>query len=159
MALEGAQKEDKVAAEALVQRAQGAVNEVESYLSDAFQYAPINGEISGIISEPGELISTGYPVVTIIDIDNAWVAFNVKENLLPLMPKGKKFNVYVPALDKDIELAVHSTSVQAEYATWTSTRAKGGFDIRTFEVKTYPTTPNSGIRPGMTVVYEFEEAK
>ena len=159
MAVEGAQKEDKVAAEALVQRAQGAVNEVESYLSDALQYSPINGEISGIIAEPGELIATGYPVVTIVDIDNAWVSFNVREDLLPLMTKGKKINVFVPALNKNIELMVHSVSVQAQYATWTSTRAKGGFDIRTFEVKTYPTTPNKSIRPGMTVVYEFEDIK
>ena len=46
MAIEGARREDREAAEALVKQASGAVSEVESYISDAMQYSPIDGEIS-----------------------------------------------------------------------------------------------------------------
>ncbi len=155
LAVEGARSEDKTAAGALVQGAEGAVKEVKSYLADASQYSPIDGEISGIIAEPGELVATGYPVVTVIDMKNAWVTFNVKEDLLPQLSKGQKINVFVPGLGRDIELQIQSIAVQADYATWSSTRSKGGFDIRTFEVKAYPTEQNSDLRVGMTVVYEM----
>ncbi len=159
MAKEGAQWEDKVAAGALVDRAQGAVNEVESYLADASQLSPIDGEISSVIAQVGELVSTGYPVMTVVDMRSAWVSFNVTENLLPQLPKGKKLDVYVPGLDKNIELEIVSISVEADYATWSSTRSKGGFDIRTFELRAVPTTKDTGLRVGMTVVYELPSTK
>ena len=50
MAIEGARREDREAAEALVKQASGAVSEVESYISDAMQYSPIDGEISTVIA-------------------------------------------------------------------------------------------------------------
>ncbi len=159
MAKEGAQWEDKVAAGALVDRAQGAVNEVESYLADAAQLSPIDGEISSVIAQVGELVSTGYPVVTVVDMRSAWVSFNVTEDLLPQMNKGKKLEVYVPGLDKNIELQIQSISVEADYATWSSTRSKGGFDIRTFEIKAIPTSKDTGLRVGMTVLYELPSTK
>ncbi len=159
MAVEGAQKEDILAARALVERADGAVMEVESYLSDAAQYAPFSGEISTIVAHRGELVSTGFPVITIADTQDPWVSFNVKETLLPQMPKGKIIEVYVPALDRTVEIQIQSMAVQAEYATWTATRSKGSFDIRTFELKAYPTKPNSGLRAGMTVVFELQGAE
>ena len=46
LALDGASKEDKEAAAAQVQQAEGAINEVESYISDAMVYSPVDGEIS-----------------------------------------------------------------------------------------------------------------
>ena len=67
MAIEGARREDREAAEALVKQASGAVSEVESYISDAMQYSPIDGEISTVIAQQGELISAGYPVVTLLE--------------------------------------------------------------------------------------------
>ena len=56
MAVEGARREDRAAAAALVAQASGAVSEVESYAKDAIQYSPIDGEVSTVIAEPGELI-------------------------------------------------------------------------------------------------------
>lgn len=53
-------------------RQPGAVSEVESYMADAKQYAPIDGEVSTVIAEPGELIGAGYPVVTLLDMQDMW---------------------------------------------------------------------------------------
>ena len=66
-----------------VRQAEGAVSEVESYLSDALVYSPVTGEVSTIIAEAGELVGTGYPVVAILDMSDVWVTFNIKETLLP----------------------------------------------------------------------------
>ncbi len=154
---DGASREEKEAAAAQVQQAEGAINEVESYISDAMVYAPVDGEISTIIAERGELIGSGYPVVTIIVTNDIWVTFNIKESLLPKISLGKQFVGYVPALDCEIELEVQYISVQADFATWSATRTQGGFDIRTFAVKAYPTQNNTALRPGMSVLVNWEQ--
>lgn len=80
LVFDGASKEEKEAAAAQVRQAEGAVSEVESYLSDALVYAPVTGEVSTIIAEAGELVGTGYPVVAILDMSDVWVTFNIKDD-------------------------------------------------------------------------------
>ena len=157
LALDGASKEDKEAAAAQVQQAEGAINEVESYISDAMVYSPVDGEISSIIAEHGELVGSGYPVVSIIDTTDIWTTFNVKETLLPKIKIGGKMVAYIPALDRDIEFEVRYISVQADFATWSATRTQGSFDIRTFAVKAYPIGNAEGLRPGMSVLIDLNQ--
>lgn len=159
LAKEGAQKEDKAAAKSMVDRAEGAVEEVESYLSDSEQFSPIDGEVSSIIAEQGELVGSGYPILSIIDINNPWISFNVKETLLPKLKVGTKFMAYFPALDKEYELVVSEIAVQAQYATWSATRSTGAFDIRTFEVIARPVSKVEDIRIGMTTVVDLDKIK
>lgn len=156
-AVAGASKEDKDAAAAQVQQAEGVVSEVESYISDAMVYAPVDGEVSTIIAEQGELVGTGYPVVAILDTTDTWVTFNIKETLLPKITVGMKMTAYVPALDRNVELEVTYISVQADFATWSATRTQGSFDIRTFAVKARPVTDVENIRPGMSVLVNWDE--
>lgn len=157
LAVAGASKEDKEAAAAQVQQAEGVVSEVESYISDAMVYAPVDGEVSTIIAEQGELVGTGYPVVAILDTTDTWVTFNIKETLLPKITVGMKMTAYVPALDRNVELEVTYISVQADFATWNATRTQGSFDIRTFAVKARPVTDVENIRPGMSVLVNWDE--
>lgn len=156
LALDGASKEDKKAAAAKVQQAEGAVSEVESYISDAMVYSPVDGEVSTIIAEQGELVGSGYPVVAILDTSDVWVTFNIKETMLPRVKKGTRMVGYVPALDRDVELEVTYISVQADFATWNATRTQGSFDIRTFAVKARPVSEVNRIRPGMSVLVNWD---
>ena len=159
MAVEGARREDRAAAAALVAQASGAVSEVESYAKDAIQYSPIDGEVSTVIAEPGELIGSGYPVITLLDMNDMWVTFNIKEDLLPKVKIGSELNAYVPGLAQTIRLKVNYMAPQAEYATWSATKTRGDFDIRTFEVKAKPIDTIEGLRPGMTVTVNWDEIK
>ena len=152
---DGSSKEDKAAAAAQVLRAQGAVTEVESYLSDAMVYSPVTGEISTVIAEQGELVGTGYPVVAILDLQDMWVTFNIKETLLPQIHMGTRMIGYVPALDREVEFTVTYIAPQADFATWAATRTQGGFDIRTFTVKAKPATCVEYMRPGMSVLVDW----
>ena len=106
LAMDGARKEDKEAAAARVRQAEGAVSEVESYISDAMVYSPVTGEVSTIIAEQGELVGSGYPVVAILDMSDMWVTFNIKETLLPAIRVGTRMSGYVPALGYDVEFEV-----------------------------------------------------
>ena len=156
LAMDGARKEDKEAAAARVRQAEGAVSEVESYISDAMVYSPVTGEVSTIIAEQGELVGSGYPVVAILDMSDMWVTFNIKETLMPKIRMGKRLRGYVPALDRDVDFHITYIAPQADFATWAATRTQGGFDIRTFAVKAKPLGAEEGMRPGMSVLVDWD---
>ncbi len=157
LALAGASIEDKQAAAAQVEQAQGAVDEVEAYIRDAMVYAPISGEISTIVAEGGELVGSGMPVVSILDMEDVHVLFNIKETMLPSVTQGTRFVGYVPALGYNMWFEISYISPQADFAIWSATRTRGGFDIRTFAVKALPVEGAEGLRPGMSVVVDWRQ--
>ena len=153
LAMDGARKEDKEAAAARVRQAEGAVSEVESYISDAMVYSPVTGEVSTIIAEQGELVGSGYPVVAILDMSDMWVTFNVREDLLKNLTMGAEFEAVVPALDnKTVKLKVYHLKDLGTYAAWKATKTTGQFDLKTFEVKASPMEKVENLRPGMSVI-------
>ena len=155
MALNGAEREDKEAALALVDRAKGAVNEVKSYLKETTLTSPIDGEITEIYPKCGELVGTGAPIMSIVDMNDIWFTFNVREDLLGGLKMGKTFRVKVPALNnKLVEVKVTYIKALASYATWKATKTTGQFDVKTFEVRTRPTAKVADLRPGMTALFE-----
>lgn len=155
MAMNGAEAEDKEAARALVDRANGAVNEVESYLQEVTLVSPINGEVSEIFPKRGELVGIGAPIMSIVDLNDIWFTFNVREDLLGDFKMGKVVKVKVPALNNQI-ITVKVTYIKAlaSYATWKATKTTGQFDLKTFEVRARPTTHNADLRPGMSAIFE-----
>ncbi|MDR2056825.1 MAG: efflux RND transporter periplasmic adaptor subunit [Dysgonamonadaceae bacterium] len=152
MAKNGAEKEDKLAAEALVNQAKGVVDEVESYLHETCLIAPIDGEISEIFIKTGELVGTGAPIMNVMDKKDAWVIFNIREDLLKGITKGSTITAYVPALDREILLMVYYLKDQGVYASWKATKTRGQYDLKTFEVKARPETYIEGLYPGMSVI-------
>ena len=80
MAQNGARREDKLAAAAQVNRARGAVQEVNSYIHETVQVAQMEGEVSDIYPKVGELVGTGSPIMTISLMKDMWGAFNVSEH-------------------------------------------------------------------------------
>lgn len=159
-ALKGARDEDKEAAGAMVAQAQGVVNEVSAYLNETEVKAPITGEIANIIAERGELVPAGYPVVNVVDLNDVWVSFNLKEELLADIKKGSVFTAKFPALgNEEVELIVTYIHVLGDYATWNATKTSGDFDMKTFEVHARPTEQKEGLRPGMSALVNWESVR
>lgn len=156
LVVEGATRQQREAVEAKVREAQGGVDEVRSYLSDAEVYAPVAGRVSSIMAEAGELVGSGAPVVTILDVSNSWVTFNIKEDKMENVHLGYRFDGYIPALDRQTEFEVYYIASEADYATWSATRARGGFDIRSFEVRAR-SVEHVDILPGMSVIVYGEK--
>ena len=154
MAKNGAEKEDKNAAEALLYQAKGAVAEVESYLNETCLLSPIDGEISEIFPQRGELVGTGAPIMNILDRTDSWVLFNVREDLLKDLQPGSEVKGSVPALDIEIVLKITHMKDLGSYAIWKATKMTGQYDLRTFEVKAKPVEPVSGLYPGMSVIIQ-----
>lgn len=153
MAKNGAEREDKMAAAALVERAKGAVAEVESYIKETFLIAQTAGEVSEIFPKVGELVGTGAPIMNIAIMKEMWVTFNVREDLLKNLTMGTEFEAFVPALnDKTITLKVDYMKDLGTYAAWKATKTTGQFDLKTFEVRARPMEKIEGLRPGMSVI-------
>lgn len=153
MAKNGAEREDKLAAEALVNRAKGAVAEVESYIKETYLIASADGEVAEIFPKVGELVGTGAPIMNIAQLNDMWVTFNVREDLLEKLTVGSEFEAVVPALgNRAVQLKVYYMKDLGSYAAWKATKTTGQFDLKTFEVKAAPLHKVENLRPGMSVI-------
>ena len=153
MAVNGARKEDKETATALVDQAAAAVAEVESYLGELYLTAPADGIISARFPKPGELVGQGSPIMAVTDLDDVWFTFNIREDLLHGLRIGDGLTVTVPALgDRQYRTKITYISVLESYATWRATLDTGSFDARTFEVRSEPEERIDGLLPGMTAI-------
>jgi len=155
MAKEGARVEQKEAARAQEEVYAGKVDEVNSYIKEQKQYAFHAGEVSQILIHTGELAPTGFPVVTLVDINDSWAKFHVREDLLQHFKKGTVLNLEVPALQNSYDFEVTHISVMGEYATWRAAEAGKGFDLKSFEVELRPQKPIEGLRVGMSVLIQL----
>ena len=151
MTVNGARREDKEAAQALVDQANGAVMEVESYLGELYLVSPASGIVSQVYPHNGELVGAGSPVASVLDLSDIWFTFNVREDYLHGLKQGDKVRILIPALDnKEISATVNYICVRESYATWKATKETGMYDAKTFEVRAIPDEAIDGIRPGMT---------
>ena len=158
MAKAGAQAEDKAAAAAMVASAQGSVAEVESILSDSYLTAPTDGEISDIFPNVGELVSLGAPIMNVLKLDDMWVSFNVREDLLENLTMGAEVQAIIPALEnKEVTLKVFYIRDMGSYAVWRATKVTGQYDAKTFQVKARPVEPVDNLRPGMSVLLKRDK--
>ena len=154
MARNGARSEDKMAADAQVRRAKGAVKEVNSYINETVLTATAGGEVTEIFPEVGELVGTGAPIMNVACTDDVWFTFNVREDLLPGIKVGTQTEVYLPAYDKTIAVRITKMKDVGSFAVWKATKALDGYDLKTFEVKARPVKPlnMNGVRSGMSAV-------
>ncbi len=152
MTASGARREERAAAAAQAESAQGAVDEVQAYISETVQVAQAEGEVTEIYPKVGELVATGSPIMSISTLDDLWGTFNVREDQLGCMAVGSTIEAYVPAFGKTVHMKVFFMKDEGSYAVWKATKANGQYDLKTFEVKARPVEPLEGLRPGMSLV-------
>jgi HlyD family secretion protein len=152
MAVNGARQQEKRAAQAQVNRARGAVQEVNSYIKETVQISQVEGEVSNIYPKVGELIGTGSPIMSISIMSDLWGTFNVREDQLNGMKVGDTFSAFSPAFNKEVKMKVFYIKDQGSYAVWKATKANGQYDLKTFEVKARPEEAFDGLRPGMSLI-------
>ena len=110
-----------------------------------------------MIVSVGEVIGQGVPLLTLVDTNNQWVVLNVTETYLNQFAIGQQFIGTIPALSSterpySKQFTVYATSTLSDFATWRPTNNDDGFDVRTFEIKARPTSPDARIRSGMSVI-------
>lgn len=152
MAKNGAEREDKEAALAMLNKAKGAVAEVGSYINETYLISPVDGRISERFPNVGELVGTGAPIMNIMDLSDKWGTFNVREDRLENFKVGKTITAFVPALNKSVQLKVYYMKDLGSYAAWKATKTTGGYDRKTFEIRARFEENQPDILPGMSLI-------
>jgi HlyD family secretion protein len=155
-AVNGATKEEREIARTTVLQAQASVDTTKADVDELTVKAPIASQVYQIGAELGEYVSPGVPLLSLYDLNDVWLRFNLREDLVKGLKVGDRFKMRVPALgDQEIEAEIKLIETRGEYAGWRATRATGDFDLRTFEVRAYPVSPLPTLRPGMSVYAEW----
>src|SRR6202030_2223813 len=155
-AVNGYTKEEREIAKANVEKAGADIQAVQSIVDQMAVYAPVAAQIYQRNVEPGEYVSPGVPLVTLIDLADVWVHFDLREDLVKTLKAGDRFDVRVPALDeRGVTVEVKLIATKGEYASWRATRASGDFDLRTFSIRAYPVQPVPELRPGMSAYLDW----
>ncbi len=157
MAKQGAQTEDKESARYMADAAGGSVSEVEAVLGDSHLVAPSSGVVAAIYPEVGELVGTGTPLLSIVELSAPYAVFNVREDMMPHFWLGRKLRGDVPAIaTTDIEWEVFYIAPLGSYATWNSTHPNKEYNMRTFEIHARPVGDTEGLYSGMSVLIKTE---
>jgi HlyD family secretion protein len=155
-AVNGYTREEREIAQANVGKAIADIKAVQSIIDQMVVYAPVASQVYQRNVEPGEYVSPGVPLVTLIDLDDMWIHFDLREDLVKTLKIGDRFGVRIPALaDRVIMVEVKLIATKGEYASWRATRATGDFDLRTFAIRAYPVDKVPELRPGMSAYLDW----
>jgi HlyD family secretion protein len=155
-AVNGYTKEERAISRANVEKAIADIQSVQSIIDQLVVYSPVASQVYQRNIEPGEYVSPGVPLITLIDLADVWIHFDLREDLVKGLKVGDRFDVRIPALDgRSVTVEVKLIATKGEYASWRATRASGDFDLRTFSIRAYPVQPVPELRPGMSAYLDW----
>src|SRR6516162_3860935 len=157
-AVNGYTREEHEIAQTNVGKAIADVEAAQSIIDQMVIYAPVASQVYQRNVEPGEYVSPGVPLVTLIDLTDLWIHFDLREDLVKRLKVGDRFGVRIPALsDRRILVEVKLIATKGEYAGWRASRGSGDFDLRTFSIRAYPVDKVAELRPGMSAYLDLRE--
>ena len=148
-------------ASANIKRAEAMLAAAKLNLSYTVVTAAIDGQVSKISIQPGQLVQPGQALFYIINNQEAWVIANFKETQLDKMKMGQKVTVKVdayPGTDFQGEITSFSPATGSKFSLLPPDNATGNFvkTIQRLPVKISLNTANDPekiklLRPGMNV--------
>ncbi len=149
----GGNQETKNQAKALVNQAKNAEKLSQQVREKLVIKAPISGSISSLISHAGEMVNAGYPMMTIQKSNSFLVSFNLRQDQMSKVEKGKLVQIKIPGVTPElISARVSELAPALGYADFVPENQKGQIQLRTFKITCKPIDINKikGLRVGMT---------
>ena len=97
----GARKEDVQAARAQLDLARATLDGILSQIAELEVKSPANAAVEVLQVRPGDLISPGSPIATLVEVDRLWVRVFVPEPELGYMQLGKEVSVQVDSFPSE----------------------------------------------------------
>jgi len=155
--LHGDRVEQRQALSASVINAREQLQSLQAQADDLLVRAPVDGEVGSIPAEEGELVNAYSPLLTLVRLADVYFVFNLREDILAQVRKGDQIELYVPGIGgRNVACTVSYIAPLGDFATKRATRATGDFDLKTFEVRLYPNEAVSGLRPGMSALWRWQ---
>lgn len=140
---------------ARLKEAEATLSFQKARLNDTIITTPISGVVVSRALEPGEFVSPGIAIFTIVDMNNLWVRIDVEETLVGMIGLGSNVFITMDAMpEKVIKGKVSEIGRYAGFATQRDVK-HGRQDIKTFHVKINVKDPERILKPGMTVDVEI----
>lgn len=153
MLQKGTQPEIIAAASAILKQAEQAYELTRSLSENTRITAPAAGIISTLIIHEGEIVSIGYPMMTIQKNDSYFIRFNVRQDKMKRLQMGNTVTIRIPGCEPEqIRAVVDKIAPTLSFANWVPTKDRGQFELRTFTIECKPENMRGirGLRPGMT---------
>jgi HlyD family secretion protein len=144
-------RKDQEAARMKAEAAKGQVDEAQAYQSETQIIAPISGFISEKMTNPGEIISAGFPLFTIVKAQDFKVKVYADESKFGFLRLNQPVKIVLPALaNAEVDGQILRVSQAADFATKKATNEQGTFDVRAMEVVVKVLSQDPRLRNGMT---------
>jgi HlyD family secretion protein len=146
---EGPRKEDIEDARAQVEQAKVSLNLAETQLGYAVLYSPISGVVLVKSSEVGEVVNTGTSVLTVADIEHAWLKAYIPETDLSKVKWGQEVIVTTDIRPrKEYKGRISFISSQAEFTPKQIQTEKERVTL-VYRIKIDIPNPDRELKPGM----------
>ena len=98
-AVNGYTKEERAISRANVEKAKADIQSVQSTIDQLVVYAPLASQVYQRNVEPGEYVSPGVPLITLIDLADVWIHFDLREDLVKSLKVGDRLtSVFRPSV-------------------------------------------------------------
>ena len=112
----GPRRERITGQRAVVAQAEAAVRQIEAMLANAMIKAPFDAVVTVRDREPGETVSAGAPVLTVMNFEDRWVRIYVREDRIGAVRLGERATITTDSYrGKTYEGAVSFIASQAEF--------------------------------------------
>ncbi|MFB6457917.1 HlyD family secretion protein [Chitinophaga sp. Hz27] len=150
---QGSRPELITAAAAILRQAKEGYELTKSLADKTYIHAPSDGIINSMVIEEGEIVSIGYPLITIQKPGTYHVRFNIRQDQMDKLKTGTVVQMTVPGCNPEkFDAKLEKVAPSLTFANWVPVKAKGEFELRTFTVDFKPVNESAiaGLRPGMT---------
>ncbi len=128
-----------------VERLEKTISTLRSQLSKANVYAPMSGVIDHKFLEQGELAGPGMPIYNILNTSALKVEADIPENYLSKIKKGSPVNLYIPALNMEINKKVTIIGRSIDPAN------------RTFKIEVPISNRGGDVKPNLLTQVKFRD--
>lgn len=154
--LAGARPNTIEAAKAKLSQAKAVLKQTVKQLKDTVLYSPIRGVVLHKGKENGEVVKTGEPVLTLIDLNDIWVRGYIPEDEIGLVKIGTKAQVKIDSLpQKTFYGEVTEIASQVEFTPKNVQTKKERVNL-VFRVKVRIKNEDGILKPGMPADVELK---
>ena len=145
----GNRREDIAQAEATVEKAEAALQVIDDQIQELKVFSPLDGTIEAVTLQPGDLVGSNVPVISILDWNHLWVRCYVPENHLDIHI-DQEVNVTIDSYpDKVFKGRVTFVSRQAEFVP-RNVQTPEERSKQVFRIKVRIEDQDKLLRPGMS---------
>lgn len=138
-----------------VKQAEACLEVAKANLDDTIVYSALSGIVTMRAFEPGETVSAGSTVLTIVDLSDIWVRVDAEETVISKIRLGDVVGIRVDSLaGEEFKGRVTEINSEGEFATQRDVK-RGRQDIKTFRVKVRIDEPKGMLKQGMTATAVF----